>query len=757
MGSKKSRRSVCKKDVAPIENASSSERGLQIARNDQVLGRHIYVLPEILPHMDCRRLEIREAKHTIERDRIVWIVSEQDMGGDDFLAVLLQSLEEEKQKIYQLDLELFEGLVDDLHSLEKIIIGGNINRLCEELLASGKGYLLLDNVQLAAGNENLRRAASEVEELAQIFLDYCPELRVIVRSLFSFKVGGVNPVILNALDEPECKSYLQLHPNGKNAKKQDIDSGAIHSHTSGWPGRIDSLLNSLSANDFENIAHGSSDESIDERATLPVALIDIIEKWRNGEEYERRKYNLLVALTFFKFGESVNTIKYFGGRQRLRPSMADDLVNAGIAVLAETYELAMKPGEQDRFVLIKPAVQQYIHKSLGETLLKQCYEDAAEVYFGRDWRVGSYKLNSAFRFSSHRIHSIIEQNADLIITRLISDSLDAEESELKSKNVLDRVHVFQYYILRLSDGDKYLYIVRLCAALLPKLSDYDGHNLIKDIRFQYARSLRMLGEHRASIRECELLLQQNNPLIIVASLQVNLAYAYESLGELDEAKKIAEGIKTLKAKGDSVYHAKSILLGLSEDSGKYQKLDRLASKARQEGYTVSSNNMKMEVISELNDPAMQMAEYKKLAERARLDKDAYNMRGALISWMEIAVEHELPISTSEVDSLVEAYKYACSQRQRGMFYQSHAVLWGLLEKAGQIEVLLQLFRHSSTLQRLTGSVEIELGYLRKLVGLVRDIGLQQVAHSCDPSTLRYFAARANSHNLLSSSQLQLIR
>lgn len=679
------------------------------------------------------------------------------MGGDDFLAVLRQSQDAESQEVFKLDLRYFEGLVDDLHSLQTIVMGGNINRLCEQLLSVGSAYLLLDDVRLGAAGEDTRGIASGITELSQIFLDYCPELKVIVRIPLPFEAVGVKPIFLRALDEPECKHYVELHPQCKNARKQDIDSGAILAYTSGWPGRIDNLLRSLSINTFENIAHGSSDDSIDERATLPQALIEIIEKSRHGDEYEQKKYNLLTALTFFKFGESVNTIKYFRGRQRLRPGMADDLVRIGLAESAETSELATNPGEQDRFILIKPAVQQYIHKLLGEETLTKCYEDAAEVYFGRDWRVGTYKLNSAFRFSSHRIHSIIEQNAALIITRLLSDALDAEEHELKQKNILDRVSILQYYIVRLAGGDKYLYVVRLCRALLPKLSDYDGHNLVKDIRFLYARSLRMLGEYDDSIEQCEALLQQVNPVTIVAHLYVNMAYAYESLEDIAEAKKMAEAIKKLKIKGDSRYHAESILLGLSDDSGKYQKLDRLASKARQEGYSVSSNNMRMDVIAELNDPLMRMSEYKKLAERARLDNDSYNMMIAVIRWMDLALEHDEDVTQKDVDNLVTAYTYACGQRQRKMFQQSHAVLWGLLENAGQVESLLQLFRHSSTLQRLTGKVHTELDYLRKLVECIRNIGLEQIARSCDPSTLRYFAARANSHNLLNSKQLQLIR
>jgi hypothetical protein len=91
-----------------------------------------------------------------------------------------------------------------------------------------------------------------------------------------------------------------------------------------------------------------------------------------------------------------------------------------------------------------------------------------------------------------------------------------------------------------------------------------------------------------------------------------------------------------------------------------------------------------------------------------------------------------------------------------MFSQSHSVLWGLLENAGQVESLLRLFRHSSTLQRLTGKVKTELSYLKRLVGSMQEAGLEQVQRNCDASTIRYFVARANSHNLLNSKQLKAL-
>lgn len=731
------------------------ERGVE--KLDSDLRRYSYSLPDVQPHMDCRGWEIRQAVHSIERRRIVWLVSEQYMGGDDFLAVLRKTQGVESQPLFKLDLSNFEGLMDELNSLQNIIVGGDINRLCGELLSVGGCYLLLDNVWFGADAETALMLVEGIKEFSQILLDFCPELKIVVRSILPVNVRTVSPIVLRALDEPECKSYVELHPLSQNAKKQDVEFGEIHSYTGGCPERIDSLLKSLAINSFESIAHGSSDESINEKATLPEALVGLFESMRDGDDYEKRKYNLLTALTFFKFGENVKTIKYFGGRQRLRPSMADDLVDVGFAEPAETHELSNVSGEQDRFLLIKPSVQQYVHKTFGELRLIECNESAAEVYFGRDWRVGKCKLNSAFRFSSHRMSAIIEQNAALIITRLLSDAIEAEDGELKRKNILDRVRILHYYVGRLSASDKYLYLVKICRSQLLKLSDFDANHLVRDIRFNYARGLRMLGEYNGCIEQCEALLSQKNTSELVAKIYVNMAYAYVNLNDENKARALAEDIIGMKVKGESQFHAMSILIGLSDSGGKYSDLNELAEKARNAGHVVSSNNMRMDVIAELKDPLMKMLEYKKLVERARFDGDNYNKFGATINWMEIALELDAEFTKDNIDELREAYTYACSQRQRKMFQQSHAVFWGLLEKNGQVEGLLHLFRHSSTLQRLTGKPKTELRYLKLLVAAIRKAGLEQVSRSCDASILRYFAARAISHNLLSAKQLGLLQ
>ncbi|WP_155931355.1 tetratricopeptide repeat protein [Pseudomonas aeruginosa] len=686
---------------------------------------------------------------------MVWIIAEQDMGGDDFLAALSKAQEIGDRSIYRLNLHSFKGLVDDLNSLQEIVIGGDINYFCEQL-HSENAYLILDEVNVSGTTDERRNICAGAEELARTFLDHCKNLKVIIRSSIPFSATGITPVILHPLDEPECKNYIELHPQVNNARREDIDSGAIYAHTSGRPGRIDKTLASLAFNSFESIALGSSDESIDFQATLPLSLRNEIEKLQFGDEYEQVIYNLLVALTFFKHGESVQTIKYFGDCRRIKPGMADHLVNVGLAEQAETFELSMAAGENDKFVLVKPAVQQYIHKRLGEEKLAAFYEEAAAIYFGKDWKIGSCKIHSSFRFKSHRINSVIEQNAALILARIVSDALCSDEHDLKEKEIIDRIKVFHDYLQRLMQTDKYLYALRLCRILLPKLQDYDGHHFVKNIRFQVARALRMLGEYDDAISECRQLLTHENPAEIRASLHVNMAYAYENLEDIDRAKEMAQAAKNIKKNGPTFYHAESILLGLTEDESKYKKLDDLATKARRKGSLVSSNTIKMDVIAELNDPREQMEEYRKLADRAQGDSDAYNMMRARVYWFEIAVELGIEIDPKSLEILVSAYTYSCSQRQRKMFSQSHAALWEILENSSQTESLLQLFRHSSTLQRLTGKSSTEQEYLKRLDRHIRGIGFERVIKHCHPSALRYFAARADSYNLLNPQQLKLI-
>jgi hypothetical protein len=266
----------------------------------------------------------------------------------------------------------------------------------------------------------------------------------------------------------------------------------------------------------------------------------------------------------------------------------------------------------------------------------------------------------------------------------------------------------------------------------------------------------MLGEYDDAIGECKCLLEQDNPAEVKGSLYVNMAYAYENLEDVENARQMADFVLRLKRVGSSRYHAESILIGLSDGDNKYKRLDDLAEKARRKGAVNTSNTIRMDIIAELGDPRTQLEEYRKLADLAAKDGDSFNMMRARVYWFELATELKIEIDPKRIDDLVDAYTYSCSQRQRKMFMQSHAALWELLEKAGQVEGLFKLFRHSSILQRLTGKVATELMYLKRLYRYIVAQGFEQVVRNLQIPILRYFVARAASHNLLTTEQLSLV-
>lgn len=80
--------------------------------------------------MDCRRIETNQALESLRKYRFTWIVSEWDMGGDDFLAVLKQYDKSSETPVYRIDMRGFEGL-DDINSLRIICPDGDINKLLE--------------------------------------------------------------------------------------------------------------------------------------------------------------------------------------------------------------------------------------------------------------------------------------------------------------------------------------------------------------------------------------------------------------------------------------------------------------------------------------------------------------------------------------------------------------------------------------------------------------------------------------------------
>lgn len=700
--------------------------------------------------MDCRRVETNQVIESLRRHRFAWIVSEWDMGGDDFLAVLKQYEKSAETSLYRLDMRSFNGLEDD-NSFRVLCPDGDVNKLFECLEACGPAYLLLDNVSVGQGNQdsNIIRG---ILTLTESIKDFSPETKIIVRSGRIFHSAHVRPVILRSLDQAECKVYVDVHPDGKNAGEDNVSFGDIYDYTQGLPRSIDRLLKQLEYSSFSEIANGSSDQSIDDNADISLETKIIINTLRAESDKGSRLYDLLLALSVFQFGETIETIKYYNREKPFRVSMLTELIDLGLADVSDTSEPGMKRGEIKKFVALKRPIQAYLHKLIGEDNLPGYYEKAIAVYFGKEYRLRKYKLTSSLKLKDHSLSSLAEQNASLILNRFIMDGI--EHREASDKDILERIQVLHYYVEKLDHFNKYLYLVRVCKALLPNLANYSDNNYHKSIQKKYASSLRMLARHDESIREFQQLLVEHNDSDTLASIYVSMGYSYLALKDHPRAIDVANKVKSIKPKGKMSYHAQSVIIMASPDDNKYENLKKLAKKARSDESFVSANNMAFDIIDQHPDDSVRLDLYRKLWKQAKQDGDDYNMLKAVSNCCNLAMGLGEDISADETQLLLDAYRFSCSQRQVGMFAKSHNALWEFFEMHNSIENLLILFRHSSILQRLTGRENNEKGYLIRLVNTLSKAKID--LSGCSDNIKRYFVARALSHNAMSLQKINKI-
>ena len=697
--------------------------------------------------MDCRRIETNQALESLRKYRFTWIVSEWDMGGDDFLAVLKQYDKSSETPVYRIDMRGFEGL-DDINSLRIICPDGDINKLLECLEACGPAYVLLDNVEVGQ-SKNESEVINGTLTLVESIKDFSPEIKIIARSGRAFNSTQFKPTILRSLDQAECKVYVDVHPDGKNAGEDNVSLGDVYDFTQGFPRSIDRLLKQLAYSSFSEIANGSSDQSIDDNADVSPETKAIIENLSTKALQGSRLYDLLLALSVFQFGETIETIKYYNREKPFRIAMLTELIELGLAEVSETSELGMKRGEIKQFVAVKRPIQAYLHKLIGEEELKTYYEKAIAAYFGKEYRLRKYKLTTSLKLKDHNLSSLAEQNASLILNRFIMDGI--EHPEATSKDILERIQVFHYYADKLHNFNKYLYLVRVCKALLPNLDDYSDNNYHKSIQQKYASSLRMLGRHDESISEFNKLLIEQNDSDTLAAVHVSLGYSYLALEDFSNAIDAANKVKEFKPKGTLSYHAQSVIILASPDEKKYGSLKRLAKKARNDECFVSANNMAFDLIDQHPDEAQKFDLYRKLWKQAKQDRDSYNMLKAVANCCSLAMKLGEDISPDEANLLLEAYRFSCSQRQAGMFAKSHNALWEFFEKHSSIDNLLILFRHSSILQRLTGRDSNEKNYLMRLVETISKSKTD--LSGLNENIKRYFVARALSHNAMSLQKI----
>jgi hypothetical protein len=118
---------------------------------------------------------------------------------------------------------------------------------------------------------------------------------------------------------------------------------------------------------------------------------------------------------------------------------------------------------------------------------------------------------------------------------------------------------------------------------------------------------------------------------------------------------------------------------------------------------------------------------REILHNSRANPDFYNGARAIIELANVK-GLTVPLNDDERERLVGAYSFLYNERLYSLFDRCHDALWRIFERDNDTANLLNLFRHSSFIWRLTGRDEQEIKYLRKLMRNVHDMlerGLSQ--------------------------------
>ena len=712
-----------------------------------VLTKVRHRLPAPGPHSNVRKVEQRRLLEGLNQNRAAWLVAEWGMASDAFISSVWHVKGSNGRPVYRLSAAEYKNRAQFLDAIRDKL-DCSFQQLCELISQSGESLLLLDDFP---DDEPDREAiVGDLEDLVKVILDYCPAVSVAVRCR-RIPVGAALPFVqLRSLDEADLRAYVLDHDRGGVGLSSPISIGLLLRHTDGIPARIDRTLKELEVVTLSELLNSDSDIALLSAAedTSPSLVKSIRELSASGDMGDQRSFGLLKVLSLFPNGEQHNRIKRFYSNLPFFPKHAAQLFDLALidVVTIQGLEAESRATVAKTLVVSKP-VRECVRDLMAPDEMSTMNHRAAEIYFGSQWLAGIYKFPASYRFDDPHCGNAEIVNANTIILRLLREELAKDEATRAAPRVLG---LAEFYLKALLKGSHYNSAVMFCEDFVPVIPRLGYEDKLASVKSLQARSLRMLGEReraKAILMEVE---KYPFPKATRQTVLVDYALCLQSLGEADEAKRVAQEIVDIDRHSNAGLQARGILVELGKtDPNRAEKLLRIERLCRKQGATVAANNIALTRAAAASDnPAEVRSILAPVMKGARDDSDYYNKTRAALKLAKQSLDAGEKLREADLVYLVGAYQFLFNERIPGMFDQCHSSLWKSFEQSRETENLLTLFRHSSLYWRLRGNDAKEipyLGRLNKLLGeniggrspsklsreaeyyLVRSAGQQQLA------------------------------
>ena len=494
-------------------------------------------------------------------------------------------------------------------------------------------------------------------------------------------------------------------------------------HTDGIPTRIDLALRDLEIVSLRELIAANPDfgDTGGSLAGAPPALVASVNELRQAENRaEQRAYDLLLALAALPQGEQLGRLKRFLGVHPIGLVHAKILLERSLIDIVGLTSVDTSADPTDKTLVVPRPVRDYVRETTDPETAWATDRKALELYFGEDWVSGSIRNSPTGKRARTALCDGYEiQNASTLIVRSARRSFDASDD----LSIEAAIRLASAFIETLMDGDHFRAAASLCEDMVQLLEDYGGRDKELTIfNYEYGRSLRMAGRTDQAITTFNSL--DDNHLTKSQRQQASLclALSYETIGQAEEAARIATKTIAIDRRSNSALHAKVIIAEqIGDESERESELKKYLRSAETKKAHTISNNIRLElakILSRRGEDARLM-----LRDVAMGDGSKDNYYTAVRAIVDLASlpGAEVTLTPDEKTRLIHAYHFLYNERLFNAFDRCQESLWRVFESSGDRANLLNLFRRSSFIWRLNGQQEKEAKYLSRLMKIVKDL------------------------------------
>lgn len=666
----------------------------------------------------------------ILRKRVGWLVCDWGFGKEGFVGAILQRLRKNNTSIevFKISAEKVDSIEDFLGAVQDQL-GMSLHTFCNLCASLPSTLLIVDGIpsKLTPSQTGVSKSGM-LKAIVQPILDYAPGMSLVFISREKAKDSYFESTILGQLDLSDTKNYVANHPYGGAIASDKDTLEVLFEKSDGLPMHLDSLLDSLrfsSLAEVSEIGFTPSDRT-SEGEPIPDALKKAVGGLAHSKDrYSQRSYKLLKVLTVLSNGETLKNISHFYPAEPFFPRNTLELEQLSLLEVvplispatdvAKRYRISFQDITGPKLLKVPLQVRDYVASLISEKEHDEIVKRGAEILFGPQWREGIAKGQKAFFLNVGDVRETGSGNRHIIAKHILRRFLQTgnqisilNASRLCVSLVEDLVRIDAYKDA-CNAAEEFIYLV----------SSTDLFEELSQLYKIHGQTLRMTGKSEKAIDSLQKALTQGTyvpPKETQASIQLDLAYANFSLGEIISGRAAAQKALELTSEESSIHIAATAELLLHEedenkDNAKLVELERLA---RSKNYKKTANNIALDLSK------TEKNESKKLEYQQRVldsEEDIYNHVRAIIDRAEFLIKEEKISELSDGDRyhLGLGYTYTFSQRLMGLFNRCHRGLWSLLKLEGKTAGLFRIFRHSSFMWRLTDNLEIENEFIAKLV------------------------------------------